>query len=100
MPRGVKKQTRHKITPDLILQIYKESKNMSEAEKIKEEESIKIITIIYLKEIKFLFQKGFSINKYDKILKIIVTASNSILSNSLNSLPLFLAKAKTGKCHK
>ena len=35
MPRGVKKQTRHKITPDLILQIYKESKNMSEAEKIK-----------------------------------------------------------------
>lgn len=35
MPRGVKKQTRHKITPDFILQIYKESKNMSEAEKIK-----------------------------------------------------------------
>ena len=35
MPRGVKKQSRHKITPDLILQIYKESKSMSEAEKIK-----------------------------------------------------------------
>ena len=39
-------------------------------------------------------------NATDKILKIIVTASNSILSKSLNSLPLFLAKAKTGKCHK
>tara|TARA_R100000152_G_C6566289_1_gene35259 strand:+ start:63 stop:230 length:168 start_codon:yes stop_codon:yes gene_type:complete len=41
MPRGVKKQTRHKITPDLILQLYKESKNMSEAEREKVVEKLK-----------------------------------------------------------
>ena len=35
MQRGAKKQTRHKITPDLILQLYKESKTMSEAERKK-----------------------------------------------------------------
>ena len=35
MPRGVKKQSRHKITPDLILQIYKESKSMSETQRKK-----------------------------------------------------------------
>ena len=35
MPRGVKKQSRHKITPDLILQLYKESKTMPESEKEK-----------------------------------------------------------------
>ena len=34
MPRGVKKQSRHKITPDLILQLYKESKTMPDTEKI------------------------------------------------------------------
>tara|TARA_R100001015_G_C4599934_1_gene154940 strand:- start:496 stop:660 length:165 start_codon:yes stop_codon:yes gene_type:complete len=40
MPRGVKKQ-RHKITEDLILQLYKESKNMTETEKEKVVEKLK-----------------------------------------------------------
>ena len=41
MPRGVKKQTRHIITTDLILQLYKEAKNMPEAEKNKVVEKLK-----------------------------------------------------------
>lgn len=41
MPRGVKKTTRHKITPDLILQLYKESKTMTEPEKEKVLEKLK-----------------------------------------------------------
>ena len=35
MPRGASKKSRHKITHDLILQLYKESKTMSDTEKQK-----------------------------------------------------------------
>jgi len=35
MPRGTKKQSTHTITPDLILQLYKETKTMPEAERNK-----------------------------------------------------------------
>ena len=41
MPKGAKKQNRHTITPDLILQLYKEAKSMSPTEKNKIVEKLK-----------------------------------------------------------
>ena len=51
MPRKTTKKTKHKITPDFILQLYKEAKNMEPAERKKVIAKIKDIVKYMNKEI-------------------------------------------------
>ena len=51
MPRKTTKKTKHKITPDFILQLYKEAKNMEPAERKKAIAKIKDIVKYMNREI-------------------------------------------------